>query len=52
MHRCLLVTDKDVFEFVLLVDRVVNVEYSATGVTKDVFHALIRQATHDDVCAI
>jgi hypothetical protein len=39
-------------EFVLLENRVVNVEYSAAGIAENVFNAFIGQAAHDDIGAI
>ncbi len=39
MHRSLLVSHQNMFDFFLLVDRVVDVEYCATGVAKQMFYA-------------
>ena len=52
VNGSLLVSDQNMFEFVLLVNRVVNVEHSPTGIAKDVFYAFVSQTTRDDISAI
>ena len=52
MHRSLLVANQDVLEFVLLVDRVVDVQDRAARIAEDVLYAFIRKALRDDVRAI
>ena len=52
MHSRLLMTNKYVFEVVLLVDCVVNVQHGAARITENVVYALFGQAAHDDVGAI
>jgi hypothetical protein len=51
MNGGLLVAYQDVLEFVLLEDGVVDVEDGSARIAEDVFHALFRQATHDNFCA-
>ena len=52
MHGSLFMPNQDVFEFVLLVDCVVDVQHRAARITEDVLDALIRKATRDDIRAI
>ena len=51
VRRALLVTDQHVLDGVLLVDLVVDVQYSPPGVPEDAFHALVLEELHDDLPA-
>ena len=39
MSCTLFVSNKNVFEFILLIDRVKNIQHAAAGITKNVFNA-------------
>ena len=51
MHGGLLVAHQDVFEIVLFVDCVVDVQYRAARVAKHVVYTFFGKATHDDIGA-
>src|SRR5690606_35177747 len=52
MYGSLLVANQNMLEIILFVDCVVNVQYRAARVAKDMVYALFGKATHDDVGAI
>ncbi len=51
MHGSLLVAHQHVLDGVLLVERVVDVEHGATGITPDMLHAFGLQGAHEDLGA-
>ena len=51
MNGCLFMTDKNMLEFVLFVDGVVNIEDGTTGISENVLYSFFGQTPDENVGA-